>query len=406
MGLLLAVSVHGQNLNYARYLLDTLCSPHFSGRGYVDNGLQKAADFIAFQMDSLGVEPLNGSRFQPFQHPVNIFRTPVSVQIDGLALTPGRDFHIHPSSPSYSGHLSVVQLDTTYIDRPGDIIITSEAVYVLHPVSPHNRDGASKRAGILRELAAWVPVIDPVDKLTWSVGTSVFKQPVIEVNRELVDWQNAETVVLSVESTFEEDFTSQNVLGVVRGTGATDSLLVITAHYDHLGMMGDVLFPGANDNASGTAMLLDLARHYSQNPPEYTVLFIAFAGEEAGLEGSRYFVDNPLVPLEKIRFLMNLDLVGTGEDGITVVNGKTFPEAARQLAQINQEHNLVPKIKVRGEAANSDHYWFSKNGVPAFFIYTMGDRAAYHDMYDVPDTIGFDGYEGLFRLVVEFLEPE
>lgn len=406
MGLLLAVSVHGQNLSYARYLLDTLCSPHFSGRGYVDNGLQKAADFIAFQMDSLGVEPLNGSRFQPFQHPVNIFGKPVSVQIDGLALTPGLHFHIHPGSPSYSGHLSVVQLDTTYIDRPGDIIITGEAIYVLHPVSPHNRDGASKRAGILRELTAWVPVIDPVDKLTWSVGTSVYKQPVIEVNRELVDWQNAETVVLSVESTFEEDFTSQNVLGVVRGTGATDSLLVITAHYDHLGMMGDVLFPGANDNASGTAMLLDLARHYSQTPPEYTVLFIAFAGEEAGLEGSRYFVDNPLVPLEKIRFLMNLDLVGTGEDGITVVNGKTFPEAARQLAQINQEHNLVPKIKVRGEAANSDHYWFSKNGVPAFFIYTMGDRTAYHDMNDVPDTIGFDGYEELFRLVVEFLERE
>lgn len=372
----------------------------------MDNGLQKAADFIAFQMDSLGVEPLNGSRFQPFQHPVNIFGKPVSVQIDGLALTPGLHFHIHPGSPSYSGHLSVVQLDTTYIDRPGDIIITGEAIYVLHPVSPHNRDGASKRAGILRELTAWVPVIDPVDKLTWSVGTSVYKQPVIEVNRELVDWQNAETVVLSVESTFEEDFTSQNVLGVVRGTGATDSLLVITAHYDHLGMMGDVLFPGANDNASGTAMLLDLARHYSQTPPEYTVLFIAFAGEEAGLEGSRYFVDNPLVPLEKIRFLMNLDLVGTGEDGITVVNGKTFPEAARQLAQINQEHNLVPKIKVRGEAANSDHYWFSKNGVPAFFIYTMGDRTAYHDMNDVPDTIGFDGYEELFRLVVEFLERE
>jgi len=399
-----AFVAEAQNLHYVKYLVDTLCSPTMAGRGYVDDGLNTAADFIAAQFDSLGVQPLDGARFQEFQHDVNTFSEPQQVHINGVELVAGKDFLVNAYSPSLAGEFAVIQLDTTYIDRPGDIILTGETIYLVHPVSPHNRDGASKRAGLIRELAAFVPVIDPVEKLTWSVGTVLMENPVIEIDRHLVDWQSAENALLDVRSEFKSDFTSRNIMALISGTSRADSFVVFTAHYDHLGRMGDAIFPGANDNASGTAMLLDLAAHYTAHPPEFNVLFIAFAGEEAGLVGSKYFVDNPLVPLDKIRFLINLDLTGNGEDGITVVNGKMFEEDFRRLAEINTAHEFVPKIRARGSAANSDHYWFSKNGVPAFFIYTLGDRIAYHDIYDIPETLEFAGYDGVFGLVVEFVK--
>lgn len=395
-----------QNLNYVRYLVDTLCSPNMAGRGYVEDGLYKAADFIAAQFDSLGVKPLNGMRFQEFNHDVNTFSASQLVRINGRELRAGHEFLVNAHSPSLSGEFSVIQLDTTYLDRPGDIIISGKAIYLLHPVSPHNRDGASKRAGLIRELASFVPVIDPVEKLTWSVASQLYTNPVIEIDRQLVDWQSAESAFLNIRSQLNSDFTSRNIMAVIPGLAHPDSFIVFTAHYDHLGKMGEALFPGANDNASGTAMLMDLAARYVKNPLKYNVLFIAFAGEEAGLEGSKYFVENPLVPLNKICFLINLDLTGNGEEGITVVNGKMFEEDFLRLAEINSTYKFIPKIRARGAAANSDHYWFSENGVPAFFIYTLGERKAYHDIFDVPETLNFAGYEGLFKLIAQFVADE
>lgn len=397
-------SLQGQNLNYVRYLVDTLCGPTMAGRGYVDDGLGRAAEFITAQFDSLGLEPVNEIHYQTFNHSVNTFPHEPVLRVNGQHLEAGRDFLVNAHSPSLRGMFNVVHLDTTYIDRPGDIILVEESIYIVHPVSPENRDGASKRAGLVRELAEFVPVMDPVSKLTWSVASALYNFPVIEVDEELVDWSQADSVFLELFSEFKPSFESRNVFAMVPGTVHPDSFLVFTAHYDHLGKMGHAIFPGANDNASGTAMLLDLAAHYVKNPLKYSVLFIAFAGEEAGLVGSKYFVDNPLIPLENITFLINLDLTGNGEEGITVVNGKMFEEDFKRLAAINSDNEFVSKIRARGAAANSDHYWFSKNGVPAFFIYTLGERTAYHDIYDVPETLYFGGYDGLFALVVKFVE--
>lgn len=374
-----------------------------SGRGYAGNGVNVAADFVAGVFDSLGIAPLNDIRFQPFSHPVNTFPVVPLVVFDDYRLNPGEEFLVNARSGPVNGEFTVVHVDSTYLEKAGDLTITPEFIYLVHPVSPANRDGASKRAAIIERIAAIAPVINPVNKLTWSVGAEQFSSAVIEVDAALVDWSFVQTVTLDIQNDFVIDFQSRNVLGLVPGTLIPDSFVVFTAHYDHLGKMGESVFPGANDNASGTAMLLDLANYFSANPLPVSMLFIAFAGEEAGLVGSRFFVDNPLIPLNKISFLINLDLTGNGEDGITVVNGKMFEDDFRQLAEINAEQKYVTKIRARGAAANSDHYWFSKNGVRAFFIYTHGERKAYHDIYDVPETLHFQGYEGLFELVVEFV---
>jgi Zn-dependent M28 family amino/carboxypeptidase len=106
-------------------------------------------------------------------------------------------------------------------------------------------------------------------------------------------------------------------------------------------------FPGANDNASGTTMLVTLAQYFKENPSKYNLVFIAFAGEEAGLVGSEYFVNHPFFKLKKIKFLLNLDIMGSGEEGITVVNATEHKKEFEVLDKLNKEENFLSKIKKR-----------------------------------------------------------
>ncbi|MBA3704830.1 MAG: M28 family peptidase, partial [Bacteroidetes bacterium] len=156
--------------------------------------------------------------------------------------------------------------------------------------------------------------------------------------------------------------------------------------------------------ASGCAMLLNLAKFYSrpENKPKCSIAFIAFGGEEIGLIGSKHYTDHPLFPLKNIKFLLNMDIMGTGEEGITVVNGTLFKKEFEKLKQINTENNFIKDVKVRGKAANSDHYHFSENGVKAFFIYTMGGIKAYHDIYDRAETLPLNEFEDLFKMITKF----
>jgi hypothetical protein len=94
--------------------------------------------------------------------------------------------------------------------------------------------------------------------------------------------------------------------------------------------------------------------------------------------------------------------MGTGDEGITVVNGSVFKKEFGWLTQINEQKNYVVKIKSRGKAANSDHYWFTEKGVPSFFIYAMGGIQAYHDVYDKAETLPLTEFEDLFHLIIDF----
>jgi aminopeptidase YwaD len=148
---------------------------------------------------------------------------------------------------------------------------------------------------------------------------------------------------------------------------------------------------------------LEMAREIVAHPLPYSVLFIAFGGEEAGLIGSRYYVEHPVVPLEQTRFVLNLDLMGFGSKGGTVVNATVFTKEFARLDSLNRAGGYLPELKVRGKAANSDHYPFSERGVPAFFLYLMGGPGHYHDIDDRPETLDWQGLKGTYRLLMEFL---
>ena len=122
------------------------------------------------------------------------------------------------------------------------------------------------------------------------------------------------------------------------------------------------------------------------------------------LLGSKHFVESPLFDLSKIKFLLNFDISGTGDDGIQVVNGSVYRDQFDRLKKINEEQELLSQVKIRGAACNSDHCMFDSKGVPNFFIYTLGGIQAYHDIYDKSETLPLTEFEDYFRLVVAFVD--
>jgi Zn-dependent M28 family amino/carboxypeptidase len=114
-------------------------------------------------------------------------------------------------------------------------------------------------------------------------------------------------------------------------------------------------------------------------------------------------VESGILDLKKISMVLNLDILGSGEEGITVVNGSVFPQFYHRLVQLNESIPAVPVVKPRGKAANSDHYPFSEKGVPSLFVYTMGPNKNYHDIHDRYENLSFDRFESLHYLFVRFL---
>ena len=357
-----------QDSLFARKMVDTLASPYFWGRGYTKNGMAKAAEFLIAQLKRYGISPMNGKSFmQPFSYPVNTFPGKMEVAINGVALVPGRDFIVSPDSKGVEGEGKLEQKDSvSFLDLKDRVLVVLE------------------------------------DKLTWSAEQKVLGYTVIELDKKLQKTLPA-TIKLNIENQMVDDFKTGNICSIVKGTTKPDSIIFYTAHYDHLGGMGsDTYFPGANDNASGVTQVLSLAKYYAAHPQRYSMGFIFFAGEEAGLLGSKYFTENPLIPLKNIRFLVNLDLEGTGIEGITVVNATIFPAEFNALKQINAKGNYLVKVNSRGKAANSDHYLFTEKNVPAFYMYTLGGIKAYHDIYDISATLSMNEYKNEFNLLLKF----
>lgn len=387
----------------------TLCSPQFAGRGYVEDGRVLAANFIAAEFLKIGLQPFGKNYQQPFTYPVQTFPGACLIALGNDTLQPGIDYLVDPASASaLPKNYQLVYCNTATLYR---------SVNAFKPC-PKDRILVVKTSGFggdtnkvlqtrLRELQQFAGTLELTSKkLTWSVSQTVLPYPAFIALED--KFKNTPlSAFIHLESTFIPDFMSSNVIGYLPAAQKAKKkpFLVITAHYDHLGKMGkDTYFPGANDNASGVGMLLYMAKELSmQRDPNYNYVFIAFGGEEAGLIGSSYLVNHPLFKLSQIRFLLNTDIMGSGEEGITVVNATLFKSEFERLQELNTEGTYLPQIKSRGPAANSDHYFFTEKGVPAFFVYTMGPNKHYHDIADTAEELSYAAFEPLAKLLLSFM---
>jgi hypothetical protein len=402
-------------MDYARTVISHLCAERMHGRGYARHGDQRAAEYIRHEWEADGIQPLGDNFYQSFSVNVNTFPGSMKLKINGILLEPGRDYLIDPASPSLDGNFIPVRMSAAEaLGGKSEWLLKSALNKVVlvdtRDLSPGKKE--EKRQWVEwrnrqvffnpNQLKAIVEITD--DRLIFSTARQLSLIPHILIHaKDFPD--SVVSMRANIRNCFRNGYGTQNIAGLIPGSVCTDSFLVYTAHYDHLGLMGrNTFFPGANDNASGVAMLLNLTRYFSAHPQRYSMVFICFAGEEAGLLGSEYFARNPLIRLSGVKFLINLDLVGTGIDGITVVNATEFPAQYSRLTGINALKLLVSEIKKRGAACNSDHCPFFQKGIPCFYIYTLGGPAAYHDLDDRPETLPLTAFEGLTKLLIEFTE--
>jgi Iap family predicted aminopeptidase len=335
-------------------------------------------------------------------------------------LTPFYDYKVAASSAGANGTYDIVEIPVKalksekrlqkFIDKTD--IVNKFVLIDESKISP--RKQKSKSWAFAMEIIHALPYQDilPVRGIIivkenidaqgmWSKNP--LKSTVIRIAKSKAG-KNPKKIALEIDQQFFPKYTSNNVVAYIKGTIVPDTFIVFGGHYDHLGYLGEnTLFPGANDNASGIATVIDLARYYSERQPYYSMVFMAFTGEEAGLLGSKYYTENPLFPLSKIKYMFNLDMVGTGENGITVVNATANPKIYQQLDTLNKQNKYLPVVNSRGEAANSDHHYFHKAGVPAVFIFGMGKSGPYHHPEDNSANLGLKGYIPMFKLLTDFI---
>ncbi len=179
-----------------------------------------------------------------------------------------------------------------------------------------------------------------------------------------------------------------NVIALLPGTDLqlTHDVIVIGAHRDHFGRQAGLLFPGADDNASGTAVMLEVARALAKVGihPKRTILFVSFSGEEQGLVGSRLYIERPIVPLTLTRTMINIDHAGIGSGRLTV--GVTGLDKNVAL-EAGQTAGLTDKLDVYGFFPGGDHVPFKEAGVPTITIVSGGVHPHFHQPTDTADTI-------------------
>lgn len=217
----------------------------------------------------------------------------------------------------------------------------------------------------------------------------------------------------STDSTEGEMRLAKNVAGIVRGTSDSDEFVIIGAHYDHLGT-GDFgslyrgeqkrIHNGADDNASGTASLLELAQFFGENPPLKSVLFLAFSGEEMGLLGSQYFVENSTRDLNNAIAMINMDMIGRMSNDKLMIFGVGTSSSWEEVLNIanldSLDLNLVPD-----GTGSSDHTSFYYKNIPVLHYFT-DTHADYHRPSDDIEYINFDGQEQItmhVRRTTEYL---
>lgn len=388
-------------------VINQLCSAEFSGRGYVNAGDSLAAGFIASEFKKLKLKPIKRNYFQNFSFQVNTFPAELSLDINGKALIPGKDFVVNPSSSSAKLERQTIFFKEKF-SRVEDIVTGLEQlnpqshIVVLDKSHFKTRDELMVLRTTVSKLAEVMPVILLNDGTPiWHVSQNQWNFPVFEVNKSSFEEGIVQIHVLAKMKNHK----AKNVIARIPAKGKTKRRIVFTAHYDHLGRMGqETFYPGANDNASGVTLMIAIARKLVKQPRSSTeYVFIAFAGEEVGLLGSKYFVENPMFDLKSIRFLVNLDIFGGAQHSITAVNGTIYHDEFECLVNTNKEMNVTPEIKSRGESANSDHHYFHAAGVRSFFLYSGGNNKHYHVPTDEAQDVDMVLLDKCADLMVRFV---
>lgn len=403
----IAVQLNAQDLVHYKKMVKELSSAKYQGRGYAEDGANKAGKWIAKEFARVGADEVV---CQPFKLDINTFPGKMEMSIDGKKMVPGVDFTLREFNPSIKGEFNLYYIDTLNYNADkifadlatpqyeGAMVVCDFMFSYKHMADFKKLQ--SKECSNVGLVYTWEAPL----KFYKAYGETVKEKPIIWVTPDFP--KEAKTIKVDMENEFLKDYECFNVIAKVAGT-RHDSCYVFTAHYDHLGKLGKkTYYPGAHDNASGTAAIITLAAHYAQHTPEYDMYFIAFSGEDANLRGSEWYAQHPLVPLSQIRYLINLDMIGDNNPAqYCEVSDEGIPGFAL-FEQINAEKGYFKALDRSELADNSDHYPFAERHVPCiFFMNEHGDAFKYyHTVYDTWQNTIVTNYEPTFKLIQDFIE--
>tara|TARA_R110002124_G_scaffold203080_2_gene369622 strand:+ start:597 stop:1598 length:1002 start_codon:yes stop_codon:yes gene_type:complete len=281
------------------------------------------------------------------------------------------------------------------------------------PPSPGVSAPAMDRAQLLEDLRI-LAADDMEGRLVATAGSERARAYIIARFEQI----GLEPIGDSFESTFEfgrpngwsPTTTGTNIVARLRGTGESGRVMVVSAHYDHMGMRGGEIWNGADDNASGVAGLLATAASFAAAPPQHDIIFAAFDAEEHGLQGAEAFVANPPVPLETITFNLNLDMLAMSQERILwAVGTYHYPflipivDAVAARSNVNLPMGFDEPSEDHGAdwTQATDSGEFHAVGIP--FIYLGVDyHPHYHEPTDTYENMTLDFFQDASETVVDF----
>ncbi|MBQ4038020.1 MAG: M28 family peptidase [Bacteroidaceae bacterium] len=403
----IAMQVGAQDLTHYKKIVKELSSKKYQGRGYAEDGANKAGKWIAKEFAKAGAEEI---KCQPFKLDINTFPGKMDVRVDGKRLIPGEDFTVREFNPSLKGEFKLYYIDMQNynpdkifadletLEYKGAFVVC-DFMFTYKHHADFNRMQSKKDCSCSGFLYTWETPL----KFYKAYGETVKEKPILWVKPDFP--KNAKSIKVNMENKFLKGYECFNVIAKVEGN-RHDSCYVFTAHYDHLGKLGKkTIYPGAHDNASGTAAIITFAAHYAKNKPEYDMYFIAFSGEDANLRGSEWYAEHPLVPLKQIKYLFNLDMIGDNNPEQYCEVSNEGMQGFSQLEKINTEKGYFKKLDRQKLADNSDHYPFAKRNVPCvFFMNEHGDAYKYyHTIHDTWENAIFTNYEPTFKLIKDYI---
>ncbi len=361
------------------------------GRSISRDGIFHAEDYIINELVEAGIDV----QLQPVNYRLNLVLTTPLCVINGDTLRPGYDFIPYPFCPPVNKEFSNEEIelfDRNALEKIKDSLSLGSVSQVRRYLMKKSK---KKDSGSLLLFAEERPII--------SRQSNQYAHPAYQVCESLIP-DTIYSVYVMNEVIFKKTRTN-NVIAVIEGITMPDSVICISAHYDHMGGLGDVYYPGANDNASGVAVLLALARYYAETPPPMTLVFCFFTGEEQGLKGSWKYTRNPILPLKKVMMALNLDMVGSGLGGYGLVGGNDWPSDVSIFEEIREAHEMG-QLKLRSNSPNSDHFPFTVKGVKAIFFYAFGGEQPYHHPDDIPETLDWETIENTVLLMKDYIKEK
>ncbi len=397
-----------------------LSSPKYNGRTDYKGGITAAADYIRGQVAAIGFE----SRDLNFTYPKNTIRGKIEFAVDGKPYVFCEDFVVKEFSTGKNATMDIYYLDDKYLANKETFQKHFEKGKFKNKFVAFDFALFKKNFGTTGiELSEGIEIYkDNLTQLAGKVGGLIFmnaERPVNFISRATytLDFpvisvgpnfpKDAKQATVNMENEWIENYQGVNIAAFVEGKNKSAEHYIALAHYDHLGVIGGEIFTGANDNASGIGALLAMMQYYKKHKPETSILFLFLDGEEANLLGAKDYVQNPYMPLENVKFLINLDMVGDNGNNIfcEVGGGENAEKAYELFKKINAEKGYFTSVDARPFCDNSDHYYFGMAGVPCMYFTIEGDMYQYyHTPKDTYENFTSEKFDPLFGLMTDFLE--